>query len=124
MLGRSADAPPVGIVIASGAALVTAAAFVAAAIPATAPAIRLGVLAMALAGYAAWTVDPRAVAAVTGLAALVCNGFLLAWHGRRSSAGGAERGRRDRLRRRRRVPDGAAGAAVAGAASAGRPVGG
>jgi MFS family permease len=84
---RAADSTPVGIVIAGGAVCVVAAAFVSAAIPAAASDFRLGVLAVALAGFAACTVDLVAVAAVTGLAALVCNGFLvhqlgeLSWHG-------------------------------------------
>jgi MFS family permease len=85
--GRAADAPAVGLVIGGGAAWMVAAAFVSAAVPATAPGGRLAVLAVALAGFAALTVDLVAVAAVAGLAALVCNGFLvnqlgvLSWHG-------------------------------------------
>lgn len=85
--GRAADASPVGIVIAGGVVLVVAAALVSAAVPATAPGVRLGVFAVALVGFAALAVDPVATAAVTGMAALVFNGFLvnqlgeLSWHG-------------------------------------------
>jgi MFS family permease len=85
--GRAGDATPVGIAIAGGAVLVVVAAFVSAAIPAAASGVRLGVFAAALAGFAALAVDLVAVAAVTGLAALVFNGFLvnqlgeLSWHG-------------------------------------------
>jgi hypothetical protein len=85
--GRAEDAAPVGIVIAGGAAVVTAAALECAAIPASAPGARLAVFAAAVAGFAALAADLRPVAAVTGLAALVFNGFLvnrlgeLSWHG-------------------------------------------
>ena len=78
---------PTGINVAVGAAVVVVSAFVSAAVPASAGPARFGVLAAALAGFAALTVDPRAVAAVGVLAFLVFNGFLvnqlgeLSWHG-------------------------------------------
>jgi hypothetical protein len=78
---------PTGISAAIGAGVVVVAAFLSAAVPPSAGDVRLGVLALALAGFAALTVDPRAVAAVDVLAFLVFDGFLvnqlgeLSWHG-------------------------------------------
>jgi hypothetical protein len=78
---------PTGISAAIGAGMLVVAAFLSAALPPSAGDVRLGVLALALAGFAALTVDPRAVAAVGVLAFLVLDGFLvnqlgeLSWHG-------------------------------------------
>jgi hypothetical protein len=86
--------PPTGIAVALGSAVIVAAAFVSAAVPASAgsaavPAgwVRLAPVALALAGFAALTLNPAAVAAVGGLGFLVFDGFLvnqvgeLSWHG-------------------------------------------
>lgn len=79
--------PPTGIAIALGSAVIVATAFVSAAVPASAGTARLGLVALALAGFAAWTVNPVAVSTVGGLGFLVFDGFLvnqlgeLSWHG-------------------------------------------
>ena len=88
-LGDPGGSPrtPVGINIGVGAVVVVAAALVAAAVPESAPAVRFAVVAVAVGGLAAVTVDQVAVAFVAGLAFLVANGFLvnrlgeLSWHG-------------------------------------------
>lgn len=78
---------PFGVDVTAGAVLVVAAALVAALVPAADGAARLAVLAVAVGLFAAGTVDAVAVAAVTLLAGLVDNGFLvdrfgqLGWHG-------------------------------------------
>ncbi len=82
-----AENMPTGIAVAAGAAVVVAAAFVTSVIPASAGAVRLGLVAACLAVFAALTVNPAAVAAVGVLAFLVFDGFLvnqlgeLSWHG-------------------------------------------
>jgi hypothetical protein len=79
--------PPTGIAVTLGSAVIVASAFVSAAVPASAGAVRLGPVALALAGFAALTINPTAVAAVGGLGFLVFDGFLvnqvgeLSWHG-------------------------------------------
>jgi hypothetical protein len=79
---------PTGIAVAVGAVTVVVAAIVAAFLPASAAAARLGVMAVALGTFAAATVDPPAVAAVTVLGWLVFDGLLvnrfgdLTWTGR------------------------------------------
>jgi len=78
---------PTGISIGLGCVVVVAAALVAALVPASAGGVRLGVLAVALAGFAAVAVDPSAAAFVTVTGFLVFDGFLvnrlgqLSWHG-------------------------------------------
>src|SRR4051812_30330915 len=85
--GAARARTPLGIDVAAGTALVVAAAFAAGLIPATDGSARIVVLAVAVGLFAAWTVDAVAVAAVTVLAWLVDNGFLvdrlgqLGWHG-------------------------------------------
>jgi hypothetical protein len=84
---RPRDRTPVGVDVAAGAVLVVAAAVVAGVVPAVDGSARLAVLALAVGVFAAWSVDAVAVAAVTLLAWLVDNGFLvdrlgqLGWHG-------------------------------------------
>jgi H+/gluconate symporter-like permease len=79
--------PPTGIAVALGSAVIVVSAFVSAAVPASVGTVRLGPVAVALAGFAALTVNPAAVAAVGGLGFLVFDGFLvnqlgeLSWHG-------------------------------------------
>jgi hypothetical protein len=79
---------PTGIAVGVGAVTVVVAATVAALLPASADAVRLGVMALALGTFAAATVDPPAVAGVTELGWLVFYGFLvnrfsdLTWTGR------------------------------------------
>src|SRR2546429_604685 len=67
---------PTGISIGLGCVVVVAAALVAALVPASAGGVRLGVLAVALAGFAAVAVDPSAAAFVTVTGFLVFDGFL------------------------------------------------
>jgi hypothetical protein len=77
----------VGINVALGSAVVVAAAFVSSIVPASASGVRLVPVALALAGFAAVAVDVTAAAAVTVLAYLVLDGFLvnelgeLTWRG-------------------------------------------
>lgn len=79
--------PPTGIAVAMGSAVIVVSAFVSAAVPASVGVVRLGPVAVALAGFAALTVNPTATAAVGGLGFLVFDGFLvnqlgeLSWHG-------------------------------------------
>jgi hypothetical protein len=79
--------PPTGIAIALGSAIIVVSAFVSAAVPASAGAVRIGLVALALAGFAALTINPVAVTAVGGLGFVVFDGFLvnqlgeLSWHG-------------------------------------------
>jgi MFS family permease len=92
---RGARAPvaeertPVGINLAGGAVAVVAGAFAAAALPASYPGWRLGIVALAVGGFAAFTGDQLALAGVVLLGWLVANGFLenrsgeLSWHGSR-----------------------------------------
>jgi K+-transporting ATPase KdpF subunit len=68
---------PTGIAVAGGAVAVVAAATVAAFVPVSAGGVRLGLMAAALAGFAAAAVDLRAVAFATVLAYLVHDGFLV-----------------------------------------------
>lgn len=91
---RVRDAPlatgnmPTGIAVAIGAVTVVVAVMAAAFLPASAAAARLSVLAVALGTFAAATVNPTAVAAVTVLGWLMFDGFLvnrfgeLTWTGR------------------------------------------
>jgi hypothetical protein len=78
---------PTGFAIAGGSILVVVAAFVAALIPASAGAVRLGIVAAGLGVFAAVTVNPAAIVAVGVVAFLVFDGFLvnqlgeLSWHG-------------------------------------------
>ena len=79
--------PSTGVAIGLGSAVVVVSAFVSAAVPASDGAARLGVVGAGLAGFAALTINPVAVAAVAGLGFLVFDGFLvnhlgaLSWHG-------------------------------------------
>lgn len=79
--------PPTGIAIALGSAVIVVSAFVSAAVPESAAAVRIGLVALALAGFAALTINPVAVTAVGGLGFVVFDGFLvnqlgdLSWHG-------------------------------------------
>jgi hypothetical protein len=76
-----------GINVGVGSAAMVAAALIAAAVPASEPVVRLGLPAVALAGFAAITVDLRAAAFVTMVGYLIHDGFLvdrlgqLSWHG-------------------------------------------
>lgn len=78
---------PIGINIGVGAAMVVVAAVVAAAIPVTDADWRFGLVAAAVVGFAALTVDVRALAGIVALSWLLVNGFLidrfgtLSWHG-------------------------------------------
>ena len=78
---------PTGFGIGAGSAIVTGSAMVAAAVPASAAAVRLGVVAVPLAVFAASPVTVAAAAATGVLAFLVVDGFLvntlgqLSWHG-------------------------------------------
>jgi MFS family permease len=90
---RRADAAPtgerapVGIALAAGATAVTAAALVAAALPASQPGWRFAPIALTVGGFAAVTMDQRALAGVALIGWLIANGFLvdrlgeLSWHG-------------------------------------------
>lgn len=86
-VGAVHEATPVGINTALGTVALVAAASVAAAIPVAAGDWRLTVVAVAVGGFAAATVDHRAVAVVVGLGWLLVDGFLvdrlgqLSWHG-------------------------------------------
>ncbi len=87
--GRSRDTvgTPVGINVAAGVVVMVAAALAAALVPQSAPAARLGLMALALAAFASLAVDLTAVVMVGGLGYLIVNGFLvnglgeLSWHG-------------------------------------------
>jgi hypothetical protein len=78
---------PVGINLAVGAATLTAAQFVAAAVPIADPQWRYGVVAVALGLFALFTPDRLAVAALIVPTWMTMNGFLvnhlgfLSWHG-------------------------------------------
>ncbi len=78
---------PVGIDVAIGSLVVVVAGAVCAAVPASAPGVRLGLYAAALAGFAALAVALVATALVTAIGFAVFNGFLvnrlgeLSWHG-------------------------------------------
>lgn len=78
---------PTGITLAAGAAAVTAAALIAAALPASQPGWRFALIALTVGGFAAVTMDQRALAGVALLGWLIANGFLvdrlgeLSWHG-------------------------------------------
>jgi len=78
---------PLGVNVAAGALVVVVAAFVSAAVPPSATAVRLGLFATAQGVFAALTVDPLAVAIVGVLGFGVFDGFLvnqlgeLTWHG-------------------------------------------
>lgn len=78
---------PTGFGLAAGSVVVTASALLAAALPASAGAVRLGVVAVPLAVFAASPVTAVAAAATGVLAFLVVDGFLvnslgeLSWHG-------------------------------------------
>jgi hypothetical protein len=81
------ESMPTGIAVAAGSVVVVVSAFVSAAVPASAGVVRLGLVAAALAGFAALTVNVNAAVAVGILAFLVFEGFLvnqlgeLSWHG-------------------------------------------
>lgn len=81
------DRTPTGIHMGLGAAVVVAAVGFAACLPASAGAVRLAPVAIALVVISAGTVDAVAVAALVGLAYLLTVGFLvdqygvLTWHG-------------------------------------------
>lgn len=78
---------PVGIAVGLGAVAVITAALIAAAIPAAYSDWRFALMAAAVGLFAAISLDQVALAAVTGISALVANGFLensagqLVWHG-------------------------------------------
>ena len=78
---------PTGFGLAFGSVVVVGAALVAGAIPASAGAVRLGVVAASLAGFAALPITAAAAAGTGLLAFLVFDGFLvnslgqLSWHG-------------------------------------------
>jgi MFS family permease len=85
--GPTGDRTPTGITLAAGAVAVTGAALVAAALPASQPGWRFALIALTVGGFAAVTLDQRALAGVALLGWLIANGFLvdrlgeLAWHG-------------------------------------------
>jgi hypothetical protein len=78
---------PVGINLAAGAAAIVGAGLLAAAIPGAYPWLRFGVLALAVAGFAAISGDRAASIGVGLIAFLIGDGFLedrmgvLSWHG-------------------------------------------
>jgi hypothetical protein len=84
---RRQPSTPIGIALAIGAAGMTAAAIIAAAIPTADTGWRFGVVAAALFVFAAISLDQRALAGVALVAFLITNGFLedrlgqLSWHG-------------------------------------------
>jgi MFS family permease len=84
---RPQPTDPVGINVAAGAVLVIAVAFVAAGIPPSHPVWRSAALLVAVAGFAAATVDKVAAASTAGIGLAVFYGFLvnrlgeLSWHG-------------------------------------------
>jgi hypothetical protein len=79
---------PIGINLAVGAVMITAAVFAAASVPIADPQWRCAVVAVALGLFAAFTLDWLAVAAVVLPTWMIMNGFLvnhlgdLSWHGR------------------------------------------
>jgi MFS family permease len=82
------DSPtPVGINVGVGSVLIIVAALAAAQVPAADRPVRLGIVVVAVCGFAAGTVDQRALAWVVVASWLVANGFLenhqgqLSWHG-------------------------------------------
>ncbi|NJC70012.1 hypothetical protein HC031_09860 [Planosporangium thailandense] len=81
------ETTPTGVAVAAGSAVVVVAAFVTVAVPPSAGVWRIGVVAVALAVFAALTGNVVAVAAVGVLAFGVFDGFLvnqlgeLSWHG-------------------------------------------
>jgi hypothetical protein len=86
-MARPKPATPIGVSVAIGASLVIVAAFVASAIPNGFAALRFGVIAAAVFGYAACSRMPRAIGIVALIGLLISNGFLedrfgqLEWHG-------------------------------------------
>lgn len=86
-LNAEDDGTPVGINITVGAVAMVVSAFIAARIPTADPQLRCAVVALAIGGFAAFTVDRRALVAVILPAWLIMNGFLvnrlgdLSWHG-------------------------------------------
>jgi hypothetical protein len=78
---------PTGITLGAGTVAVIGAALVAAALPASLPGWRFALIALTVGGFAAVTLDQRALAGVALLGWLVTNGFLvdrlgeLSWHG-------------------------------------------
>jgi MFS family permease len=84
---RRDDRTPIGITIAVGVLVIVVTAMVAAAVPPAYPGWRFGLIAVAVAGFAAVTLDELALAAVAIIAYGVWNGFLedrfgqLSWHG-------------------------------------------
>jgi hypothetical protein len=78
---------PIGVSVALGASSVIVAALVAASIPSGFAALRFGVIAATVFGYAAVSRVPRAVGVVALIGLLISNGFLedhfgqLVWHG-------------------------------------------
>lgn len=87
LLKTDDDGTPVGINVTVGAVVIVAAAFLAAHVPVAEGQWRCAVVAAAVGLFAAFTVDPRAVAAVLVPTWLIMNGFLvnrlgdLSWHG-------------------------------------------
>jgi hypothetical protein len=85
---RPAITGATGLLIGSGALLVTLVTMGASAIPSTSGGLRFGVVAFAVGAFAALTLDRMAVAGTGALAWLLVNGFLvdrfgeLSWHGR------------------------------------------
>jgi hypothetical protein len=83
----AAERTPFGISLTAGAVALVAAALVAAALPASQPGWRFALIALVVGGFAALTLDQRALAGVALLAWLIDNGFLedrlgeLSWHG-------------------------------------------
>src|SRR5690349_15596653 len=81
------DDTPLGIHVGLGSVVVVVAALASAGFPASASAIRLGLFALALAGFAEVAVDVTAAAVVTVIGYLVFDGFLvnelgeLTWRG-------------------------------------------
>jgi hypothetical protein len=81
------DRSPVGLTIGAGAACMVIAGFVAAPIPPVHVGWRFAVIAVAVGGFAAVSLDQIALAAVTAMGFLIFNGFLLdrlgelSWHG-------------------------------------------
>jgi hypothetical protein len=72
----SDDGTPVGINLAAGAVALTVAALIAAALPASQPGWRFTLIAGSVGGFAAITLDQRALAGVVPLGWLIVNGFL------------------------------------------------
>jgi len=83
----SGERAPAGLTIGAGALVMVVAGLVAAAVPADRPDARFGVIVVAVGGFAAVSLDRRAIGPVALIGLLIADGFLedrfgeLSWHG-------------------------------------------